>query len=197
MAGRDVGNEDLIRHATKGDAQAVERLLRRYQPLMRHVVLEAAAPQLLRYAEADEIVQHAMMTCFRNIARLAFDEQPQRQFEAWLAKVVRTAVRYFGRKRRRALLELSSDARDAVPDKGPTASRLQRRKERSQRLNAAISTLPDDTQKMFELRLKGLSLSEIAAALGMKRALVNARIERALERLKKVLGTTSLNLSSE
>lgn len=192
-----MGNEDLIRQATKGDAQALERLLRRYQPLMRQVVLEAASPQLLRYADADEIVQHAMMTCFRNIAGLLLGEKPQRQFEAWLATVVRNAVRYFGRKRRRAWLELASDARDGVPEKGPTPSKLQRRKERYERLNAALSTLPEDTQKMFELRLKGLSLSEIAVALGVKRAMVNSRMVRALERLREVLGTTSLNLSSE
>lgn len=197
MAGPDVGNEDLIRQATKGDARDLERLLRRYHPWMRQVVHGAASPQLLRYADADEIVQYAMTACFRDIGGLAMDEEPQRQFEAWLAVVVRNAVRYFGRKRRRALLELTSDARDAVADKGPTASKIQRRKERYERLNAAISTLPEDTQKMLELRLKGLSLSEIAFALGMKRAMVNSRMARALKRLKDVLGTTSLNLSSE
>lgn len=190
-------NEDLILEASKGDAEALERLLRRYQPWMGQVVLKAASSQLLRYADADEIVQYAMTACFRDIRGLALNEQPQRQFEAWLATVVRNAVRYFGRKRRRALLELASEARDAVPEKGPTVSKLQRKRERYERLNAAIATLPEDTQKMFELRLKGLTLSEIAAALGMKRAMVNSRMDRALARLKEVLGSTSLNLSSE
>lgn len=190
-------NEALILQATKGNAEALERLLRRYQPWMGQVALKAASPQLLRYADADEIVQYALTACFRDIGGLSLNEEPQRQFEAWLATVVRNAVRYFGRKRRRALLELASEARDAVPAKGPTVSKLQRRKERYDRLNAAIATLPEDTQKMFELRLKGLTLSEIAAALGMKRAMVNSRMDRALERLRQVLGSTSLNFSSE
>lgn len=190
-------NEELILIATKGDAEALERLLRRYRPWMGQVVLKSASAPLLRYADADEIVQYAMTACFRDIGGLALDKEPQRQFEAWLATVVRNAVRYFGRKRRRALLELASDAREAVPEKGPTVSKLQRRKERYERLNAAIAALPDDTQKMFELRLKGLTLSEIAAALGMKRAMVNSRMDRALERLKQALGSTSLNFSSE
>ncbi len=190
-------NEELILNATKGDAEALERLLRRYRLWMGQVVLKAASAPLIRYADADEIVQYAMTACFRDIGGLALHEEPQRQFEAWLATVVRNAVRYFGRKRRRALLELASDARDAVPEKGPTVSKLQRKKERYERLNAAIAALPDDTQKMFELRLKGLTLSEIAAALGMKRAMVNSRMDRALERLKQALGSTSLNFSLE
>lgn len=190
-------NDDLILRATNGDAGALERLLRRYQAWMRQIVLNAASPQLLRYADADEVVQHAMTACFRDIGSLTLDEEPQRQYEAWLSGVVRNAVRYFGRKRRRAMLELASDARDAVPDKGPTVSKLLRGRERYERLNAALATLPEDTQRMFELRLKGLTLSEIAAALGVKRAMVNSRMDRALERLKDVLGSTSLNFSSE
>ncbi|MBE7506232.1 MAG: sigma-70 family RNA polymerase sigma factor [Planctomycetia bacterium] len=192
-----MNQEDHILQATQGNGEALEKLLRRYRPWMGQVALHAASLQLRRYADTDEIVQHALTTCFRLIKGLEVRQNPQKKFEAWLATVVHNAVRHFGRKRKLALLDLASNVMDAAPQKGPTASKLQRRKERYERLNAAIAKLPEDTQAMFELRLKGMTLSQIATALGVKRATVNSRISRALEVLRETLGSTSLNFSSE
>lgn len=188
---------ELILRATQGDADALERLLRRYQQWIRGLVVKKASPQLLRFADANEIAQRAMTECFRSIKDLRLDKGPQASFEAWLSTVTRHAVVYFGRKRKRAMLQWESDLIGDLPAKGPTASKLQRSKERGERLNQAIQQLPEVTQKMIEKSMKGWTHQEIADEFGMSKSAVNSRLERARQRLREILGSTSMNLSSQ
>ncbi len=188
--------DDLIRQATKGDFDALEALLRHYQSWMRDLVARKASPELLRYADADEIVQRTMTECFRSIENFRIGHSARTSFEAWLATILRHAIYYFARKRRRALLQMASDAIDAVPARSPTPATLERRRERIERLTSAIQQLPELTQKIVAKSLKGMTHQEIADALGMSKTAVNTRLERARRRLRELLGSTSINFSS-
>ena len=189
--------DELILKVVDGDTGSLELLLRQYHDWARSQVHSAASPELLRFADADEITQDAMMRCFRNIATLRFRGTPQAGFEAWLATVLRNAVRRFGRKRRQALLQLESEVTDGQEEEAPSPSKVLRRRERYQRLNDAIARLPESTQQMLEKSMNGWTHQQIAESMGQSKAAVNARLERARHRLRDLLGPTSLNFSSD
>jgi RNA polymerase sigma-70 factor, ECF subfamily len=65
------------------------------------------------------------------------------------------------------------------------------RNENAERLDAAIAVLPDREREAITLQRQGLSLSEIAARMGITADAAGGLIFRGLRRLKDSLGTAS------
>lgn len=188
--------DDLIQLASQGDADALERLLRRYRSWMLGIARAEIGESLRRYVDDDDIVQHASAQAFRYLTTLDITEDPAKQFEAWLSQVLRNSVRYFARKHRRRMERLATSVIEVHPERGPTASAVARAAERRSRLEHAIAGLPEEYRVVIELQLKGLKQQQIADRLGTTKAAVNSRQERARRQLRELLGSTSLNLPS-
>jgi len=129
-------------------------------------------------ADADDIVQDAMLRAFR-----AFDGFRGGDAKAWLLTIVRNCWLSAGSStRRRGHTELDEDLADAAPD--PEESAIQAGHQR--RLAAMIARLPDDFREALILReLEDMSYREIAEITGAPIGTVMSRLARARALLRE------------
>ena len=123
-------------------------------------------------ADADDIVQDAMLRAFR-----AFDGFRGGDAKPWLLTIVRNCWLSAGSaSRRRGHTELDEGIADAGPD--PEESAIQAGHQR--RLNDMIARLPDDFREVLILReVEDMSYREIAEITGTPIGTVMSRLARA------------------
>src|ERR1700744_1187077 len=123
-------------------------------------------------ADADDIVQDAMLRAFR-----AFDGFRGGDVKPWLLAIVRNCWLSAGAaSRRRGHTMLEESMADAGPD--PEESAIQTGHQR--RLNAMIARLPDDFREVLILReVEDMSYREIAEITGSPIGTVMSRLARA------------------
>ena len=129
-------------------------------------------------ADADDIVQDAMLRAFR-----AFDGFRGGDAKAWLLAIVRNCWLSAGRAtRRRGHTSLEDDMADAGPN--PEESAIQSGHRR--RLEAMIARLPDDFREVLILReMEDMSYREIADITGSPIGTVMSRLARARTMLRE------------
>jgi RNA polymerase sigma-70 factor (ECF subfamily) len=82
------------------------------------------------------------------------------------------------------------DEESTLEDRAPDPERAFSSEQRTRRLADAIRTLPLGHAQVVMLTLEGLSYAEIADVLGISETNVGARLTRAREKLRQILGTT-------
>jgi RNA polymerase sigma-70 factor (ECF subfamily) len=129
-------------------------------------------------ADADDIVQDAMLRAFR-----AFDGFRGGDAKAWLLAIVRNCWLSAGAaKRRRGQTLLEDGIADAGPD--PEAAAIQSGDRR--RLDAMIARLPADFREVLILReMEDMSYREIAEITGAPVGTVMSRLARARTLLRE------------
>ncbi len=146
-------------------------------------------------ASADDAAQETFLAVWRS-AKTFRGDAPGR---AWILRIALNKARSAGRWRSvRRWLSLDHapsgepDApplSEALPDNSPESdpSAVRERADRAERLRAAVETLPPRQKEMVLLRLEGLELFEIAAALGAAEGTVKATLHQARARLEPLL----------
>lgn len=134
-----------------------------------------------------EAAEDATSLIFTN-ALAAFPRYRDTSFRAWLFTIAHHVVtdRY-----RRARPEASLDLEVELRDEAPSPEDLALAADERQRVLALLSQLPDHQRQIVELRLAGLTGTEIAQALGRSRANVDVSQYRAVVRLRALLGLTA------
>jgi RNA polymerase sigma-70 factor, ECF subfamily len=129
-------------------------------------------------ADADDIVQDAMLRAFRG-----FDGFRGGDVRPWLLTIVRNCWRSAGSATlRRGHTELQDGMADAAPD--PEENAVQAGHQR--RLDAMIARLPDDFREVLILReLEDMSYREIADITGAPIGTVMSRLARARTMLRE------------
>ena len=135
-------------------------------------------------AEADDIVQEAMLRAFRS-----FDGFRGEAARPWLLAIVRNCHRSaLEQKKRHAAAPLDDQNDDAVASGDPTpeASAIERGDSRT--LDKAIAALPEEFREVVILReLEEMSYRDIAAATGTPIGTVMSRLARGRALLKAEL----------
>ena len=166
---------DTLASAAAGDEIAFERIIDAYHEDMRRVCQAISGD----HAIADEAVQAAWLIAWKKLHKV----KGQSHLRPWLIAVaVNEARKLMSRRRRRAEVEVASDASAEPggidPATGVAAVDLQ----------AAISRLdPDDAALLAMRYVAGFDSNELAAATGISPSGTRSRIERALKRLRKEL----------
>ena len=123
-------------------------------------------------ADADDIVQDAMLRAFR-----AFDGFRGEDAKAWLLTIVRNCWRSAGaagRRRGHTALHDELEAPEAGPEENAIAA------SRRRRLDAMIAMLPEDFREVLILReMEEMSYREIADITGTPIGTVMSRLARA------------------
>ena len=129
-------------------------------------------------ADADDIVQDAMLRAFR-----AFDGFRGGDARAWLLAIVRNCWISAGRAtQRRGHAILEETLADAGPDPEENAIQAGHRR----RLEAMIARLPDDFREVLILReMEDMSYREIAEITGAPIGTVMSRLARARGMLRE------------
>jgi RNA polymerase sigma-70 factor (ECF subfamily) len=182
MEGRPLEEQELVERARRGDADAYEQLIRRYQDLAgrtAYVITGSAA-------DAQDAVQEAMVKAYAGLS--GFREGSP--FRPWLLRIVANeAVNRRRASYRTVRLALRAAEGRLWEDAAPSPEGAALARETQRELVAAMSRLrPEDRLVIAYRYWFDLSESEMAAALGCPRGTVKSRLSRAMRRLRSVLG---------
>lgn len=184
----------LIKAVAAGEEAALEELMKTHMPSVHAVARRLLGDDAL----ADDAVQETFLAVWRSASSYRGDA-PVR---AWLHRIAlnkaRSSARWRSVRRWMSLDGFASaddDApslADALADPSPDAdpARARARTEGSERLNAAVAALPPRQKEMILLRLEGLEIADIAAAVGAAEGTVKATLHQARARLEPMLKET-------
>ena len=156
--------EDVLAAARQGAPWAVGWLYRRFQPRLLRM-LTVIAPR-----QAEDIAADVWLEVAGGLARFSGDE---RAFLAWLASTARYRVIEATRRSGRRLGRVLDDEATEHMASASFAARV-------------VAALPPDEADVILLRVvEGLSVEEVATALGRPAAAVRSLQHRALRRLSR------------
>lgn len=169
-----------IRRCQAGDKEAFRFVVERYGNLMY-----GTAYQITRnHARAQELTQDALVLAWRGINSFQGGS-----LKAWLVKILTN--RGISLSRRRYIDATTLDDPDSpvsVTDESqdPAAAAISALER--ERIRGALSALPEDQRQVVAMRFfSEMSVSETAAALGVREGTVKSRLSRALDKLRAAL----------
>lgn len=177
--------QDLLHRIRAGDASARERLLARYLPMLRrwaHGRLPLRARDL---ADTDDLIQ---VTLLRAVGHLdEFEYEGSGCFLGYLRHLLLNILR--NEIRRSGAHGASTEIGEEMVDES-VASPLEVTlgRERLERYENALSTLPQRSQELLVMRVEfGLDYAEIADETGMSRDAIRMAIKRAAIELARAM----------
>lgn len=165
----------LVEAARRGDRQAIDELLERYEPSIYRFGLRMCGDE----ETAREVLQETMLAAFRNLPGFRGDAA----LSTWLFQIARS---FCIKQRRRPPLPPADDTDlpDAAspPDAQLHAQRIGRA------LATAIAALPVEQREAIVLRdVEGLSAQEAAVVVGVEVGALKSRLHRARMALRERL----------
>lgn len=197
---------DLIRSASCGDRVALTQLLVRHHDSLRLHVQRQLAAVPNGTASPEDILQQTVVRAAQAVAR--FEQRESGSFLAWLKTIAANLIKD-ARKRRvreRRALRVSPDmpasgasaamiVEGLAADSTPPVRKVQLR-ESVHRLRAAVAQLPDEQREVIErYYLLNESLDDIADVTGRTKGAVRGICYRARQRLRALMGGSSLYFS--
>jgi len=178
----------LVRRAKRGDDQAFEELVRRYD----RNVFRIAQHITQNREDAEDVVQEAFLKAYRNLAKF----QEQSKFYTWLVRIaVNEALMKLRRRKPERTVSLDEEVKtedDSLPrevaDWSPNPEQMYNQAELREILTRTIQGLPSGFRTVFVLRdVEGLSTEETAEALELSIPAVKSRLLRARLQLRERL----------
>jgi RNA polymerase sigma-70 factor (ECF subfamily) len=193
----------LLDQARNGDAQALGALLERYQPYLYLLAKRQLPVRIQVRVDPADVVQQTMLEAQRDLA--SFQGTGEEELIAWLRGILYHNVqqmveRHWEAKKRSLQQERSLDepqvggvtlAECLASDQSSPSQRAMRG-EAAVRLAQAIGQLPTDQQEAVRLRhLEGLSLKQLAEAMGRSETAIAGLLKRGLKRLREELAVAN------
>ena len=173
-------DEEFCERIRQGDADAVEILVHRYLPMIRHLTGVYRGGRV----EAEDLMQEGLMGLFR--AMKAYDASKGASFKTFAYTCASNRMLSALVVARAPVLKVSADAvHPAAPD-DPQQLLIER--ERYASLLGSIQDLLSDLENQtLRLYLSGVSYEEMAAHLGVTTKAVDNALQRVRRKLKAVL----------
>lgn len=166
----------LVDAARRGDLDAFEVLVRRYQEPVYRVALRMLGSE----SDAQDASQEAFIRAWRSLARFRGDSV----FATWLYRIVTNRCLNVLAARRPV-----EPLTEAHPDPSADPAEIAERRERFRAVADSILTLPAEQRAALVLReFQGLTYEEVAEVLGVSPAAVKGRIHRARLAVAERLG---------
>ncbi len=176
--------EELVKRAQSGDAQAFQELATEYRARTEAVIRSKFAGALTHEDIAD-VVQETFLRAFRGIA--GFTWQDEDSYFRWLSGIAVNVAHKSCKRGKRNGPVLDQDPADSVLSQ----SKAMRREERFDRLQAAMNYLsPEYRQVLLLVRVEGLPIKEVARRLNKTPNAVSRLMLRASRKLKEIFGET-------
>lgn len=190
-----------IRQAVAGDAEALERLiLRSYSEIRAHIAPRIPT-RLKRNVSVEDLLQNTFVEAFRCIHR--FRGNSVHSFIAWLKRIAERKLVDEIRRSRNAkpaaeidgsYRELAEQIRDGIT----TPSRIVATQEATVAIQLAIAALPEHYRRAVQLHcIESKTLYEVAQIMQKTPGAVHGLICRAKDRLREIMGSASVYLSTK
>jgi RNA polymerase sigma-70 factor (ECF subfamily) len=186
-------DETLVAQAARGDREAFDELVRRYQSRLFQLVRILTSGD----AEAEDLVQDTFVRAYRAVGRFRGDST----FRTWLHRIAVNVVRTHAARRSsrggRRPPAYSARGEPLDPDRGDDEAAIGRVAADEDLENAvvqrrmidqALARLPAELRLLITLRdVQGLEYREIARITGLPIGTVESRIFRGRRRLRPML----------
>ena len=192
------GEMDLVRRAQKGDLEAYDELIKRYQERIYATIYHMTS----NHEDANDLAQESFIKAFQALKSFKGGSS----FYTWLYRIgINTAKNYLLALKRRAptSTQFDADESEGFEDAGllqevSTPENELMSKQVVEVVNSSLQQLPDDLRTALTLReIEGLSYEEIADVMNCPIGTVRSRIFRAreaiAENLRPLLGTSEEN----
>jgi RNA polymerase sigma-70 factor, ECF subfamily len=175
---REVEDRDLIAKARRGDVEAYNLLVSRWEKRVFNYLLRLVSNR----EDALDVSQEVFLKAYQNLPKL---DAPER-FAGWLFRIAHNEA-FSLLRRRRPEAELAHNL--AEPDSGGRLLPL----ELSMAVESALKRLSDDQREAVLLKIyQGFKFEEMAEILECPVSTVKSRLYTALELLKASLAPTML-----
>lgn len=178
MIFREVEDRDLIQRAARGDVDAYNVLVSRWEKRVFTYLVRLTGNR----EDALDLSQDAFLKAYRGLAKL---DDPDR-FPQWLFRIAHNeAISAFRRNR----LATESDDDAEHPAESTSVGRsLANRAELTVMVEQALAALPEEQREAVLLKVyEGFKFHEIAAVTGAPVSTVKSRLYAGLEALKAML----------
>jgi RNA polymerase sigma-70 factor (ECF subfamily) len=189
----------LLDQVSHGEREALDHLLSRSRTNLREFVDYHLDPRLRTRLDPSDVVQEVQLEVVQRI-----DDFLQRRpmpFHLWLRKTAYERLLNLRRDHQRARRDVEREVR--LPERSSllmvrpllhgSPSREAEAREFAERVNRAVSELPDRDREILTMRhVEELSYEEIGCLLEIKPAAARQRYGRALIRLQSVLSSHGL-----
>jgi RNA polymerase sigma-70 factor (ECF subfamily) len=173
------GEETLVREILSGDVNAYALLVKRYQKPIFNLMWRMTGSE----QDAVDLTQETFVRAYEKLEKF----NPSAPFFPWLYTMGLNLARDFLRRARRSPIEpyeQESSVSIEVNQDDRLADQID-----VQEVLEGLQTLPVDYREALLLRFhEGLSVSEVAYALGLSLSGAKMRIHRGLLKLRQVLG---------
>ena len=173
-------DDDLVAAARRGEPEAFEALMRRYERLVFRVVAGFGADR----DDALDLCQTVFLKAFRALATF----RAESTFKTWLLRIAHHEGlnRARAARRRPATTELDADAPELAAPAEQESALLER--ERSGRLAHAVRALHGRYRTAIVLRYSdGLAIREIADVLDVSETMTKNLLFRGVRQLRRAL----------
>lgn len=169
----------LQRVAASGDAQAFHDLFQTYAPRVKsYMMRQGADPNT-----AEELAQETLLTVWRKAALYSGEKGSP---TTWIFTIARN-LRIDRLRKEVAWQELPDGHDEEASDDTPPDEAVSER-ERQERVQTALSSLPADQQEVVTLSyIDGLSHSEIAERLNLPLGTVKSRMRLAYQKIREAV----------
>jgi RNA polymerase sigma-70 factor (ECF subfamily) len=170
---------ELIARFQAGDLDAFEAFFHRHQAFIYRTAYGLTGDP----GSAEEVTQDTFMRAYRHRAVLRLDVSPL----PWLHRVTLNLC-YTRLGRKRLAIERMPEEQRNVTDHEPEPQEWAERHETARQLRVGLAQLPEIHRSVVVLRyLHGLSLSEVAAILGIRPGTVKSRLHYGLHSLRSIM----------
>ncbi|MBL8723572.1 MAG: RNA polymerase sigma factor [Planctomycetes bacterium] len=191
----DVGPDSqyLVAAVHRGDAAALEALLRRHLPDLRVFVRAKSSPQLRAQESCSDLVQTVCREVLQSVE--SYEWRGEGSFRRWLFTLALNKLRnradYHAAERRDAARVVGGDEVVGETPGGFGPSQHAIAAEAAAKLEASLDRLDEDQREVILMaRVIGMSHGEIAAETGLTEGAVRTRLSRAMARLATLMAAT-------
>lgn len=180
----DRSDSELMAACRRGEADAWQALVQRYQRLIYTVPIRAGLDE----DTAGEVFQHVFLALYQNLDRIT---QPDR-LHNWLVTTAKRETLRLVQRQTAGPLRVSTDDREAemLPDGQPLPGEILQRLEEQHLVRVAVARLPDPCRTLLTMLYFAdppAAYAEVAAALGIPVGGVGPTRARCLQRLRGLL----------
>ena len=170
-------DEQAVLRCQDGEREAFRHLVERYQDVLYGTAVLMTGDR----AQAEEHVQEAFLAAWRGIQGF----HGERPVKPWLVRILVNTV--VSQRRRRVVSTVSLEFEREAEDAARPADEIEAQHDRLAIRQALTDLNPEQRQVVVLRFFAGLTVPELAQAIGAREGTVKSRLHRALGRLRDQL----------